>query len=135
MGLSEQSSWYSGSAQASELKGKYSFYYYTLSTYKGTNTVEHALATGQPNSAGSTSHTGYWLASRCMKLDSTWFDFNMFYVSNDAVNAEFLYRSIGVVDSTGGYVLRPVIEIDLTRTNIGETGSGESTSPYSIAAR
>lgn len=34
-----------------------------------------------------------------------------------------------------GNCIRPCIDIDLTKVNIGITGTGESASPYSITAR
>ncbi len=134
LGFSEQSNWYSGNTQASTLKGKWSYYTYTLSNYKGVSTIQHALATGQPNSTGATSHTTYWLASRCVYYNYNNFYFRMFYAGSGAVHADDLYHSY---DNTyyPSFAVRPVIEIDLLKANIGETGTGESTDPYSIAVR
>ena len=137
LGLSEQSSWYSGGGQANTLKGKYTYYSYTLSSYKALSTVQHALATGQANGTESTSHTTYWLTSRCVYYDSTYscFYFRMFYVNNGSVGAYILCASTNSAWNKPSYALRPAIEIDLTKANIGETGTGESTDPYSIAVR
>lgn len=33
------------------------------------------------------------------------------------------------------YAMRPVVEIDLTKVNVGQSGDGSSTSPYSIEAK
>lgn len=40
-------------------------------------------------------------------------------------------------DGQGGddAALRPVVEINLTKVNVGLTGDGSSTSPYSIEAK
>ncbi len=134
LGPSDQTSWYSGATQASTLKGKWTWYSYTLSTYKALSTVEHALATGQANGPSSTSDSAYWLASRCTSDNKGWFYFKLFYVDSGAVNAGMLYASHNI-NSSWSYALRPCIEIDLTKVNVGETGSGESTDPYSIAVR
>ena len=134
LGLSDQSSWYSGSEYISTLKGKYSYYNYTLSTYKETTTIQHALATGQTGNVGSTSHAAYWLASRCVRLDSDRANSNLFYVVGGRMDASALHYSDGWISGPSS-TLRPCIEIDLNKANIGETGSGESTDPYSIAIR
>ena len=135
LGQSDQSSWYSGSAQVSIIKGKWTYYRYVLSTYKATSTVQHALATGQPNSTGSTSHSNYWLASRCVDYASgDYFFFRMFYAYAGTVWANWLFTSNNSSNDSS-YLVRPCVEIDLSRVNIGVTGSGTNTDPYSITAR
>ena len=44
----------------------------------------------------------------------------------------FFTGGYGIFDS---YAIRPVVEIDLTKVNVGLTGDGSSSSPYSIEAK
>ena len=76
----------------------------------------------------------YWLASRCVDINSSNAIFYLFYVSGGTVDANYLYYSD---DDNGSrsYAVRPVVEIDRTSVIIGETGSGTRTSPYSIVAK
>ena len=139
LGPSNQTKWYSGYAQASTLKGEWTYYNYTLSSYKATSTVQHALTTGQPNSTGSTSHTTYWLASRCIDYGlsprgDTTFVFRQFCVSGGTMTAINLYLSYDSWNNPS-YLVRPCVEIDLSKANIGITGTGTNTDPYSITAR
>ena len=55
-------------------------------------------------------------------------------MSNGTVNADYLYNS-GVGINYLNCALRPVVEIDLSKVDVGVTGDGSKYSPYSITAR
>ena len=74
------------------------------------------------------------LASRCVNLNSNNANFNMFNVSGGTVNANNLYNS-NDNDWSTSYAVRPVVEIDLSKANVGATGDGGSDTPYSITAK
>ena len=74
----------------------------------------------------------YWLASRCVYHDSGgYFNFSMFSVSGGGVNAYYLYYSTNST-SVYSFAIRPVVEIDLSKVNVGLTGDGGRDTPYSI---
>lgn len=78
----------------------------------------------------------YWLASRCIDvLSSTSCDFSMFCVSDNNVNFTSLYYSNDLNHAELGYAIRPVVEIDLTKVNVGLSGDGGVDTPYSIEAK
>lgn len=77
---------------------------------------------------------GYWFASRSAHQHNEFSTYGLFYLNGAVVDAYGLYTSLNEQESFNT-ALRPCIEIDLTKTNIGETGTGEATSPYSIAKR
>lgn len=83
---------------------------------------------------GTTDHATYWLASRCVEDDRDYYYFSMFRVYSGTVDANHLFNSH---TSTNKYsnAVRPVVDMDLSRVYIGVTGTGESSSPYSIQAR
>ena len=41
----------------------------------------------------------------------------------------------GFGDVSQGRAIRPIVEIDLTKVNVGLTGDGSSSTPYSITAK
>ena len=77
-----------------------------------------------------------WLASRCVDYNSSssWFYFGLFFVSGGNVDAYALYYSDGDTNNYS-YAVRPLVEIDLTKANIGATGDGGSDTPYSITVK
>ena len=119
--------YYSGST----LKGKWTYYTYTIGTnYMDISYVE--LFRYEPTEW--TDLKGYWLASRCVDLDSANANFRMFYVSGGTVGAYYLYDSRNGSNSVS-YAVRPVVEIDLTSASVGESGSGTREDPYSIRSK
>lgn len=128
-GLSEQDSYVTGTANGnvnSSFKGKWTYYRFTM----GTSTMQNQTYVDLFSNSTDT-----WLASRCVYYDSRYAYFGMFYVSDDTVEAYWLYRSYGDLVGSYGYAIRPVVEIDLTKVNVGLTGDGSSSSPYSIEAK
>ena len=80
----------------------------------------------------STNLANHWLASRCVYLENT-------------INARFgvqcMYGMLGwddlfIYNGTGyfdrKYVVRPVVEIPLSSVEIGNTGAGETSDPFSL---
>ena len=128
-GLSEQENYITGYTYGStSFKGKSTSYNYTMSTTYMSEKYVTLFSSSTPT----------WVASRCMFYGG-WFVFSVFYIDNNEVNFSMLYFSDNGTGSESGpslygesYALRPVVEIDLTKVNIGLTGDGSSTSPYSI---
>ena len=129
LGRSEQSSYVTGSSSGGiSFKGRETWYSYTMSSsYMNQKYV--TLFNCSPTS---------WLASRCVFYDSSsagyGFGFSMVFVSGGSVIAYNLYGSDDYGWSTR-YAVRPVVEIDLSKANVGATGDGGSDTSYSITAK
>ena len=123
--LSEQEDYITGSAQASTLRGKLTYYTFTMSTSTMKSQIYVDLFS---------SSTDTWLASRCVNLGSGAAFFEMFYVNNSSVDTGWLYYSPNS-NYRHSYAIRPVVEIDLSKVNVGLTGDGGADTPYSIEAK
>ncbi len=129
--LSDQEQPATGYYSGSTLKGKWTYYTYTIGTnYMDISYVE--LFRYEPTEW--TDLKGYWLASRCVDLSSDYAFFRMFFVSGGTVDAYWLYDS-GDDNHSTSYAVRPVVEIDLTSASVGESGSGTREDPYSIRSK
>ena len=129
---SAQSTTYTGT-QHTRFTGKWTYYYYSISSY-AKSTTHYAMLTCQTGTSGSTSHTVYWVASRCMYLDTSYGWFRVFHVSSGYVAALDLYRSCGFTWSHSTAV-RPVVSVNLNSYSIGATGTGSNSAPYSISKK
>ena len=78
-----------------------------------------------------------WLASRCVNLNSNFAHFRMFYVSGGDVDADSSYHSGNgtSIISKDRCAVRPVVEIDLTKVNVGLTGTGAENDGYSLTLK
>lgn len=54
--------------------------------------------------------------------------------SGGVVEANYLYDS-DTDTYSGSFAVRPVVEIDLTKVNVGLTGDGGENTPFSIEAK
>ena len=124
-GSSAQEEYVTGYTEASTLRGKWTYYTFTMST---------STMNSQTYVDLFSDSTRYWLASRCVDWDGTRAKFRIFHVIDGIVDAQNLYRSNDFGGSYG-YAVRPVVEIDLSKVNIGLTGDGSSSSPYSITVK
>ena len=82
------------------------------------------------------SSTWSWLASRCVQFSSLdGFYFTMFEVFGNTVDHldAFLYSSGDNYRYSNA--IRPIVEIDLTKVNVGLTGDGSADTPFSIEAK
>ena len=64
--------------------------------------------------------------------------FNIFNITNNNVTSYWLCDSNGDTYNPGynlSYAIRPVVEIDLSKVNVGLTGDGGADTPYSIEAK
>ena len=131
--LSEQEEYVTGRVKVTSkynMKGKFTYYTFTMSTSTMKNQTYVDLFS---------SSTQNWIASRCagygMTDDDGWYWY-IFHIRNATVDGYNLYSST-YEDSepSYSYAVRPVVEIDLTKVYLGETGDGSSTSKYSITAR
>ena len=127
LGRSEQSSYVTGNSSGnSSFKGKWTYYWYTMSSsYMNQKYVD--LFKCSPTS---------WLASRCVNYTSVDndFGFGMFLVGGGYVNAYWLYYSL-IYAGNYSFAVRPVVEIDLTKVNVGITGTGADGDGYSLTLK
>ncbi len=119
---SEQNQYYSGSSYDS-LTLKINYYSFTMST----NTMIDLKYIELFRSSSEA-----WIASRCFRYHDSGPGFNIFYVDSNTIDGFELYSDYRLNDA---YAIRPVVEIDLTKVNVGLTGDGSSDSPYSIEAK
>ena len=129
-GLSDQDEYVTGQLKGNKsFKGKWTYYSFTMSTSTMDNQTYVDLFS---------SSTASWLASRCVSGGGYDFHFyfNLFYVSNSTVDAYSVFYSNDKSSSVYyGYALRPIVEINLSKVNVGLTGDGSSSTPYSITAK
>ncbi len=127
LGRSEQDSYITGLNNNNISKGKKTYYSYEMSTYYMNSTYLNMFKNSQE----------YWLASRCIdygQASMNWFSFCIFYINQGTIFAWPLYDSFTGNDGYGMSV-RPVVEIKLSQVNVGLTGDGSSSTPYSIEAK
>lgn len=128
--LSDQDEYITGSSNRKNiLKGKATYYTYEITaTYM--NSIYLQLLRYKPGTTDNLN--GYWLATRCVWYDDGWFNYEMFSINKGSVIPNKLAASD---DITVNYYLRPVVEIDLSKVNVGVSGDGSKYSPYSLTAR
>ena len=134
--LSEQDEYITGYSEGNaSYKGKCTYYHYQMTTeYMDAKYLE--LFRYQLDSTGNME---YWLASRCARYLSERgvFGFGLFIVSSK--DGEVTGATWDMTASTSRlefhYPLRPVVEIDLIKVNVGLTGDGEADTPFSIEAK
>ena len=105
--------------------GKWTYYKFKMSTTTMNKQIYVELFSSSPTS---------WVASRCVRMFSVMGAFHVFYVSNTTVDAFGVYDSVGNVGSDI-YGIRPVVEIDLSKVNVGQTGTGEENDGYSLTQK
>ena len=83
-----------------------------------------------------------WLASRCATDENDpdfhyYYTFKIFYIENNIVDAATMYgNGTGFVpDVPWEGMIRPVVEIDLTKVNVGLTGTGADGDGYSLTLK
>ena len=124
LGRSEQNSYRIGYLSTDKLKGKETEYSYTMSSNYMSQAYVNLFKSSQTT----------WLASRCVH-DNNYLVFCMFYVDSNTINASYFSDSDGRGYGGGDFAVRPVVEIDLSKVNVGLTGDGSSSSPFSIEAK
>ena len=140
--LSEQDSYVTGIGSGYPLIGIFTYYNYKM-------TSEYVSPTYLELFVYNPGTTAY-LRSRlldCFTLRPIFFmvhlvfTLGMFYIGESMGNGGFLRGSrLYESDSTAGavsfsYAIRPCVNIDLSKVNVGLTGDGSSGSPYSITAK
>ena len=119
----------SGGGYSLSFKGKLTHYAFTMSTSTMQNQTYVDLFSSSIQS---------WLASRCVDYNNFWLTFNIFNITNNNVTSYWLCDSNGDTYNPGynlSYAIRPVVEIDLSKVNVGLTGDGGADTPYSIEAK
>ena len=137
--LSEQTEPVFGSSYSGTVKGRETYYTFQMSERTMKNAIYVELFT---------STTEDWIASRCMyyyfTMGSSFFHWGLFSIedyypnytlgTNNVIDARYLFLQISEEDEQS-MAIRPIVEIDLTKANVGLTGDGSSGSPYSIEAK
>ena len=129
--LSDQDEYVKGETKANYfLSGKETYYSYTMTTENMKQIYVMLFS----------SDTENWLASRCTRYASVnYFYFSMFNVQNSIIGAKYSYYtwdgSYYASKSSMTSNIRPVVEIDLTKVNVGLTGDGGVDTPFSIEAK
>ncbi len=138
LGLSEQNEYITGTSKGnSSFKGREMYYSYMMTLFVvDSSYMDDIYLELLGGECTATIPTDYWLASRCITGDAgdTGLYFNIFYVDYYKVDADCLYQSNYTGDNSN-HSIRPVVEIDLSKVNVGLTGNGSSNSPYSIEAK
>ena len=131
-GRSDQTNYVTGYGANYSLQGKSTDYTATISTY--CSGVYLRLLTYEANTTNLLSR--YNVASRCFGWNDNggWISYGMFNVNSGKVVISWLFN-YGRGEYSSSYAVRPVVEINLTKVNVGATGDGSSDSPYSITAR
>ena len=125
LGKSEQSSYVTGSAKGnSSFKGIYTCYWYSMTSSYMNQKYVNLFSNSAIN----------WLASRCVYFTSDYALFSMFYTDKRLMNAHILYYSHNGA-SSNSCALRPIVEIDLTKVNVGVTGTGAENDGYSLTLK
>ena len=130
--ISEQDEYITGTGNTwgEQIKGKRTCYSFTMSVGTMQNQTYVDLFS---------SSTASWLASRCVSFSpyySNYVNFFLFSVSNGLVDPQScLFSSDYEYTLNRDYAIRPVVEIDLTKVNVGLTGDGGVNTPYSIEAK
>ena len=124
--LSDQTNYVTGTSHATTLKGKWTYYSYNM-TSSNVGATYYSMFVPE-------NSTTYWLASRRVHFYSSYAYFGLFCVDGGTVDGNTLYYSDSDTHS-GSYAVRPVVEINLSKVNIGLTGDGGENTPYSIEAK
>ena len=131
-GQSDQTEYITGVSEGTYgvFKGKWTYYTFTMSTSTMKNQIYVDLFS---------STTMNWIASRCINYNAnfgSWFYFRLFRVYDSIVDANGLYNSSGPSTATSfSCAVRPLVEIDLTKVNVGLTGTGADGDGYSLTLK
>jgi len=96
-------------------------YFYTASSYFSNSTIYNMIF--KNSTSTSSDKSTYWLASRCVFLNSSYCSFNVLNVYSGCVYSDDVYSSNGYVDSPATRVL-PVVSLKSNIQTIGQDESG-----------
>ena len=139
--LSEQNEYIQGKGTiTASISGMHTGYSYTMTTDYINSTY---LELFRYKADTTTNLNAYWLSSRSFEFvtgmgNAT--QFCLFLINNGSVSTTWLYNGVDrdvypTWGSLQSYAIRPVVEIDLNKVNVGLTGDGSSSSPFSIEAK
>ena len=126
--LSEQTDYITGYSHTSLLGGISTHYSYELSTTYMNSIYVELFQTD----------IDHWVATRCHRISGGFIGYWMFCIDGRWITGEYIYGSYneyGDVNVNYERALRPIVEIDLSKVVVGETGTGSKTSQYSIRAK
>ena len=133
---SSQSSWITGMTNSS-FTGRLTYYSYDITNYAIQTMYDALLTNMSVNSTnGTDSHTTYWVASRCTAFydGGSCTTFHIHRILNGGTAAAGLCRADGFSEPHT-HAIRPFMEINLDSLNIGTTGDGTDTDPYSMGLK
>ena len=128
-GPSDQDSYITGTATAigsADFKTITTYYEFDMST----STMDNQIYVDLLSSSSKT-----WLASRCFYSDRFTVHYHFRWISKNSVGSQNFSFSNSYNGNWWSYAIRPVVEIDLTKANVGITGDGGENTPYSITAK
>ena len=128
-GPSDQDSYITGTATAigsADFKTITTYYEFDMST----STMDNQIYVDLLSSSSKT-----WLASRCFYSDRFTVHYHFRWISKNSVGSQNFSFSNSYNGNWWSYAIRPVVEIDLTKANVGITGDGGENTPYSIEAK
>ena len=128
-GLSDQDEYVTETSIGNEsFKGKSTYYTFTMSTSTMKNQTYVDIYR---------SSIQAWIASRCVSYNNSYsaLSFRMFFIDNGTVDGViWLYDSYNYRNHYR-YAIRPIVEIDLTKVNVGLTGTGAENDGYSLTLK
>ena len=77
----------------------------------------------------------YWIATRAKSAGPNGASWYMRCIKSGYLDCEFLFATYELAGADNKHAIRPVVEIDLTKVNVGLSGDGSSGSPYSIEVK
>ena len=102
----------------------------TLTTGSFTNSNHYYITLKSGNS--NINLTQYWLASRCVNISIDIMYFGVHIVNSGYLTLNDLFRANIASQYGFDYAVRPVVEIPLSYVEIGNTGAGEASDPFSL---
>ena len=125
LGRSEQNDYVNGYSQTISNTGRQTVYSYKISTTYMLQIYLELLKT----------NIGNWIASRCVDFGGNDATFHMFYIEDITIDVVWLYDSGNSSYDDNSYAIRPIVEIDLTKVNVGITGTGTENDGYSLTLK
>jgi len=115
--------------QASILKGKYTYYCFTMTE----DNMNKEVGKGKLYTTLFSNLNGnQWLASRCVTIGNSYAEFYIFATAGSQVTQFYLYNTDNSMRQDY-CTLRPIVTIDLK--NVKLEGEGSNDSPYTITKR
>lgn len=129
LGLSEQYNFIIGNSQSSDIVLRMT--YWNKNMNENTNFTDSKYYDLFIKKDGNYYST-YWMASRCVNVDTSNAAFDVYGIYSGYINADYLYVTYGK-EASHDYAFRPIVTLNLN-VKVDDTNLGEGTenSPYNI---